>query len=622
MISSLSSMIAPGGAGFPGSPATPGGGDAMTSAFAMLFALMPGMTGEPAPATGEAKAKGDGDASKDGSIADDDGKELPSDAILLPSMPLMPFALPPVADTPPAVTTTLRASTDSPAPIASLLAAMPGLPSVDRGVRGATDPVKSPASLGATTTGLPPVDMGIRGATDSAKPPASLLAAATELPPVNAGTFDDVPAVRPDPGSGQPVAGLSPQIGVASDTGPALTAASPNAKARPDSGIETAPSMPGVRTTPLRSGLGDGIVLPAGMEAVDATPLSSLTRVAAKSARPGAADNSASPIRADIASPVSLPRIDAATPHPLEAPAPIASATVTPGAPHDDGRAPPLPEASLPAENVGRVSAAPPIDRSADRPVRVTEAMPAPATPTAMPDQTQPRPVLRADLPARFSIATTPVATPLPVNAPALTIQPGQTAPAMQLFAGLMRAGQQDEAESLRDRTKTTGPATIDAAGLVAAPVMAPVAAPTGPDRAPLDMTQAHWPQAMIERIDRMREDAATADSRIQLSPDALGGIAVAIRREDGATHIHFTAEQAQTATLLAEARPTLAQLAEDKGMRLGQTAVDLGQSGGGERQAPQRQPEPVIPARPAFAGTPSGTETGEQPGGATTRIA
>ncbi|WP_440978711.1 flagellar hook-length control protein FliK [Sphingomonas pseudosanguinis] len=594
----------------------------MTSAFAMLFALMPGIADAPAPATGEAKAKGDGDAGKDGSTAEDDGKDLPSDAILLPSMPLMPFALPPVVDTPPAATTTLRASTDSPAPIASLLAAMPGLPPVDRGVRGATDPTKPPPSLIAAMPGLPSVDVGVRGATDPVKSSASLVAATTDLPPVNAGTFDDVPAVRPDSGLAQLAAGSSSHIGIASDTGPALTAASPDAKARPDSVIETAPSMPGVRTAPLRSELGDGIALPAGMEAVDATPLSSPTRIAAKSARPGAADNSASPLRTDIASPVALPRIDAATSHPLEAPAPIASAPATPGAPHDDGRAPPLPDARPPAENVGRVSVAPPIDRSADRPVRVTEPMPAPAAPTAMPDQTQPRPVLRADLPARFSIAATPVATPLPVNAPALTIQPGQTAPAMQLFAGLMRAGQQEEGEPLRDRTKTTGPATIDAAGLVASPVMAPVAAPAGPDRAPLDMTQAHWPQAMIERIDRMREDAATADSRIQLSPDALGGIAVAIRREDGATHIHFTAEQAQTATLLAEARPTLAQLAEDKGMRLGQTAVDLGQSGGGERQAPQRQPEPVIPARPAFAGTPSGTETGDQPAGATTRIA
>ena len=333
MISSLSSMIAPGSAGFPGSPATPGGGDAMTSAFAMLFALMPGMAGEVAAPMGEAKAKGDGDARKDGSTAEDDGKDLPSDAILLPSMPLMPFALPPVADTPLAATTTLRASTDSPAPIASLLAAMPGLPSVDMGVRGATDPVKSPASLLAAMPGLPSVDMGVRGGTDPVKSPASLVAETTDLPPVNAGTFDDVPAVRPDPGSAQPVAGSSSHIGVASDTGPALTAALPDAQARPDSAIETAPSMPGVRTAPLRSELGDGIALPAGMEAVDTTPLSSLTRVAAKSARPGAADNSASPLRTDIASPVALPRIDAATSHPLEAPAPIASAPATPGAP-------------------------------------------------------------------------------------------------------------------------------------------------------------------------------------------------------------------------------------------------------------------------------------------------
>jgi flagellar hook-length control protein FliK len=36
---------------------------------------------------------------------------------------------------------------------------------------------------------------------------------------------------------------------------------------------------------------------------------------------------------------------------------------------------------------------------------------------------------------------------------------------------------------------------------------------------------------------------------RIQLSPDALGGIAVAIRHDAGGTHLHFTAEQAQTAT-------------------------------------------------------------------------
>ncbi|WP_312491029.1 flagellar hook-length control protein FliK, partial [Sphingomonas sp.] len=193
-----------------------------------------------------------------------------------------------------------------------------------------------------------------------------------------------------------------------------------------------------------------------------------------------------------------------------------------------------------------------------------------------------------------------------------------------RVFAGLMRAGRPDEVDPVRERAKAIGPATLDPAALSRTESLAPVAAPGSADQPPLDMTQHHWPQAMIDRIDRMREDAATADSRIQLSPDALGGIAVAIRREDGATHIHFTAEQAQTATLLADAQPTLAQLAEDRGMKLGQTAVDLGQSGHGERQSPQRQPDPVIPARPAFAGAGPSGEAGDSPTAtaATTRIA
>lgn len=569
-------MIAPGGAGLPGSPATTGG-DSMTSAFAMLFALMPGMAGEVAAPMGEAKTKGDGDTKKDGSTAEDDGKDLPSDAILLPSMPPMPFALPPVVtDTPTDTTATLRASTNSPAPITSLLAAMPA------------------------------------------------------MPPVSAETFGEVPAMRTDAGatvsspmSAPPSRAEPAQPGDGVVSSPMLTTGLPDVAARPDSAIQTMPGAPiALPLSPSR--MADGIVVPAGMEAVAATPLPSSIRAAARSASPDAtvAIDAAPLAQADIAAPSSLPKVDTATPPPLDAPTPLVSAAATPSARHGDGHAPPLPDASPRATNVAPASTTPQIARSGDMPAPIAVDMPMPAHATVSIEQNPPRPVLRPDLPARFSSAATPVATPLPVTAPAIAIQPGQTAPAMQLFAGLMRAGQQDEADPLQDRTMVASPATVDAASLGATPVLTPVAASAGPDRAPLDMTQAHWPQTMIERIDRMREDAATADSRIQLSPDALGGIAVAIRREDGATHIHFTAEQAQTATLLAEARPTLAQLAEDRGMRLGQTAVDLGQSGGGERQAPQRQPEPVIPARPAFAGTPSGTETGEQPAGATTRIA
>ncbi|MDR6114070.1 MULTISPECIES: flagellar hook-length control protein FliK [unclassified Sphingomonas] len=235
-------------------------------------------------------------------------------------------------------------------------------------------------------------------------------------------------------------------------------------------------------------------------------------------------------------------------------------------------------------------------------------------------------PALRSDVPARFAATAqaVPLAAPPTAEASAPILQTGQTAPALQLFAGAMRAAQ-DEPEERSGRRKDAGLGAIDPATLTRADSLtaAPVAAMTGAEQAPLDMTQGHWPQGMIDRIERMREDAATADTRIQLSPDALGGIAVALRHEDGATHIHFTADQAQTATMLADAQPTLARLAEEKGMRLGQTAVDLGQSGGGggERQ-PQRQPEPVLPTRPALAGGTASSDAGDAPADATTRIA
>ncbi len=137
--------------------------------------------------------------------------------------------------------------------------------------------------------------------------------------------------------------------------------------------------------------------------------------------------------------------------------------------------------------------------------------------------------------------------------------------------------GEQSFDPRTTDRRKDDAALSVDPTTLTRADSLtaAPVVATTGAEQAPLDMTQHHWPQGMIDRIDRMREDAATADTRIQLSPDALGGIAVNLRQEDGATHIHFTADQAQTASLLADAQPTLARLAEEKGMRLGQTAVD-----------------------------------------------
>lgn len=202
---------------------------------------------------------------------------------------------------------------------------------------------------------------------------------------------------------------------------------------------------------------------------------------------------------------------------------------------------------------------------------------------------------------------TPPLAmTPLP-SGPLTVTQPGQASAMVGMLAGTLRdrsttkGRDEDPIDGLTTATTSTFNPTALATGEMARPVTATGAA----DQKPLDMTQAHWPQRMIERIDRMREDAATADTRIQLSPDALGGIAVAIRHDAGGTHLHFTAEQAQTATMLADAHATLARLAEDKGMRLGDTAVATGGMAGSDMgqsmrdQRPPAQPVPVMPTRP-----------------------
>lgn len=571
MITSLSSIIAPGTAAAPGSPALAGGGNAMTSAFAMLFALMPGMAEDAPPVVGDGKAKDDSAAPQDGSKAEKDGKDLPPDAILLPIAPTLPFALPPVADAPAEAATPVRASTASAAPIASLLAAMPTL---------------SPVATGDTPT-------------------ASLAgpAPATEAPTPVAAKASPVAAIRLP-------AGMEPVE--APDALPVSDLAAPPM----DEG-----QVVTMRTAPVP-------VQPTTAQPLVEVPVQSQSEVPVRSRSEMSAQVSPDPI-APASPTTDQSRLAAnvlAARH-GEAPAESASDQPAPIGTTPQARAmdPSVRFASAPtiapltdmveANGQPRQADLPPL------PMATSLEMPARFTGTPL-WRSAGNMAARPEMPARFAATTAQTATPLPVEAPALAIQPGQTAPAMQMFARVMRAVPQDEADPLRERAKPTGPAMIDPASLGATPLLTPVAATTGADQAPLDMTQHHWPQAMIDRIDRMREDAATADSRIQLSPDALGGIAVAIRREEGATHIHFTAEQAQTATLLADAQPTLVRLAEDKGMRLGQTAVDLGHSGGGERQAPQRQPEPVIPARPAFAGAVPIGDAGDSPDMATTRIA
>ena len=117
--------------------------------------------------------------------------------------------------------------------------------------------------------------------------------------------------------------------------------------------------------------------------------------------------------------------------------------------------------------------------------------------------------------------------------------------------------------------------------------------------QAPLDMRQDRWPRAMIERIEMLRDAADAVDTRIRLVPDALGAIDVSVKTEGDTVRVHFNAEQAATRTLLADAQPRLAELAEARGLKLSHGS--LGDSGAQQQRAPTA---PQTPNRPASVST------------------
>nr|WP_302054148.1 flagellar hook-length control protein FliK [Sphingomonas tagetis] len=116
------------------------------------------------------------------------------------------------------------------------------------------------------------------------------------------------------------------------------------------------------------------------------------------------------------------------------------------------------------------------------------------------------------------------------------------------------------------------------------------VQAMSGASQAPLDMTRDDWTGQMIERIAALRDSAEAADTRIKLAPENLGALEVSIRRDGDRIHVHFTADNPAARQLIADAAPRLAELADARGVKLGQTSVDGGSQQGAQRDAQQQQ--------------------------------
>ncbi|KQN16232.1 flagellar hook-length control protein FliK [Sphingomonas aurantiaca] len=192
--------------------------------------------------------------------------------------------------------------------------------------------------------------------------------------------------------------------------------------------------------------------------------------------------------------------------------------------------------------------------------------------------------------------ATTPVALAVPMPA-AVQPQPGTVASASQVFGAAIRA-----ATKPRDERDAADPSMVSPTA--GTPVSAPTIATAAAQQAPLDMRQERWPHAMIERIEILRDAADAGDTRIRLVPDALGAIDVALKQDGDTVHVHFHAEQGATRALLQEAQPRLVELAEARGLKLGQGG--LGDNAGAGNGPPRAQATPHAsnrtPSPPASA--------------------
>ncbi|RKE54086.1 MULTISPECIES: flagellar hook-length control protein FliK [unclassified Sphingomonas] len=171
--------------------------------------------------------------------------------------------------------------------------------------------------------------------------------------------------------------------------------------------------------------------------------------------------------------------------------------------------------------------------------------------------------------------------------------QPGTVASAAMVFGAAIQAATKKRDES--DTPAAPSDTPLPPVGATATHEIKVADA----QQAPLDMRQDRWPHAMIERIEMLRDAADAVDTRIRLVPDALGAIDVSVKTDGDTVRVRFNAEQAATRTLLADAQPRLAELAEARGLKLSQGS--LGDSGAQQQRAPAT---PQTPNRPAPVST------------------
>ncbi|MBM6578128.1 flagellar hook-length control protein FliK [Microvirga sp. SRT01] len=590
--------------------------------------------------------------------------------------PLMPPAsgkpfVPPTILTPPVPAPRPTVAEEFPLPVEIIYV------DVDMPVKQVADgpPVAAAAVVAAHTPppskpGTPPVDADSGGPTES--PPsdpapvgadiaAPIVSSAPVLPtltPTPTPTPTDVsPATLPVTEVAPPLASASAPVGVSSHVGvkkdraataqlrPARTpvptsdpvVAKPPAPEQISVALDASPTMTLPRSLPIV----EHAPVDAAPVPVDAAKPSTVAAPAENAVNPATSEAHMLPVSPPIVALAAAVPIAGAL---VQQPAPKAPAGVAPAPPRDE-------VAEMAAAMNATITAPAPVTVATSHPdpVGARDGAPVLATPPAFSATPAPTPVASppptlpittgAASPITPAAATPPlVTTPVtvaevpvaartidkpaietradavrPASAPDLSPAPvGTTAAAGIVFGAAKLAAQRSERE---DRTLTLGSEAL--AATTAPAERLAVAATQGGNQPSLNMTDQRWPHAMVAHIEALRDavaDAANAaDTRIRLVPDALGGIDIGVRQDGDTLHVHFAADQPQTRALLQEAQPRLAEAAEARGLKLGQTSV--GTDAGHSQQRQQQQPhqsaaQPV--RRNSFTATTSADETGD----------
>ncbi|WP_423606020.1 flagellar hook-length control protein FliK [Sphingomonas sp. MS122] len=327
--------------------------------------------------------------------------------------------------------------------------------------------------------------------------------------------------------------------------------------------------------------------LPAGLvplQPIDSAPLPAVARIAT-SPRGGEA-NAGTPVAGATVATTALP--DAAQ-------AVVLAASETAGAPIAIAGAAPAPVAPTAVTFEGEAA---PVEMRVTTP-EIEMAISAIESPQTEASEVEPHFVMRAPVQAWLARpAPASVAVPQPVASGAAS-----AAPAAQVFAAAISAS--------LDSPAGPAPRAVDAAivqnqAAAAEQLRTTVQAMSGAEQPPLDLSRDDWAGKMVDRIAALRDAAEAADTRIRLAPENLGNVDVSIRRDGDRLHVHFAAENPATRQLLAEAAPRLSELADARGVKLGQTSVDAGTGG---QQGTPNQPQSSQPLRPAPA-TAQASET------------